>query len=115
VQLPNAAEAGVAKPKITRYLLNGEHSDNGGKARFFRALGYELDRWWMLAEALRAHAQTHSVARTERSAYGTKYVIEGAFPPSNSQHRVRGVWMIDEEAHVPRFITAYPISPLEGR
>jgi hypothetical protein len=74
VQLPNAAEAGVAKPKITRYLLNGEHSENGGKARFFP--GYEPDRWWMLAEALRAHAQTHSVARTESSAYGTKYVIE---------------------------------------
>lgn len=106
VQLPNIDKAKVGEIKLTRYLLNEDHPDNGGKARFFRALGYETERWRDLAQALHTHAEAHSVARTEHSVYGMKCPIEGPFPPSNPQRWVRAVWMIDNDSAIPRFIVS---------
>jgi len=37
MRLPNAHFAVVDREKITEYLLNSEHPDNGGKAAFFIA------------------------------------------------------------------------------
>jgi hypothetical protein len=54
--LPNAHLAVVERRKITEYLLNPTHPDNGGKASFFAALGFDVERWELLAEALRALA-----------------------------------------------------------
>ena len=39
MKLPNAEKAVVERTKITDYLLNAAHPDNGGKAEFFGGLG----------------------------------------------------------------------------
>jgi uncharacterized protein DUF6883 len=45
MKLPNAELALVEREKITEYLLNAEHPDNGGKASFLIALGFQRATW----------------------------------------------------------------------
>jgi len=45
MNLPNATLAVVERQKITQYLLNREHPDNGGKANFFIDLGFNAEHW----------------------------------------------------------------------
>ena len=54
MKLPNARLALVAREKISDYLLNAAHPDNGGKAEFFDSLGFRRDEWEVLARAFRA-------------------------------------------------------------
>jgi hypothetical protein len=50
------------------------------------------------------------VADSERSPYGTKYMIDGALDtPNGVMIRVRTIWIIEKGQDTPRFITAYPI------
>ena len=54
MRLPNADLADVDRAKITEYLLNPEHPDNGGKAAFFVAREFSRSDWEALANALRS-------------------------------------------------------------
>lgn len=45
MKLPNTHLAIVDQDKITGYLLDPAHPDNGGKAPFFLALGFRQDDW----------------------------------------------------------------------
>ena len=55
--LPNANLAEVSHEKIVSYLLNPQHPDGAGKAAFFFAAGFRLDRWEDLASALKGLAE----------------------------------------------------------
>ncbi len=61
MRLPHAERATVARAKIERYLLNLDHPDGGGKARFFRGYGYTPLDWQRLAHDLVWHGQTYAV------------------------------------------------------
>src|SRR5438128_2782287 len=45
MNLPNANLAIVDREKITEYLLNAAHPDNGGKAAFFAGFGFTHRDW----------------------------------------------------------------------
>ena len=75
MRLPNARAAVVERGKITEYLLNGAHPDNGGKAAFFRRLGFRGQEWRALAAAFRELAQTTAVSERLESRHGMKYVF----------------------------------------
>ena len=53
MKLPNAHLAIVEQEKVVEYLLNPAHPDNGGKAAFFRILGFDREDWSVFATALR--------------------------------------------------------------
>lgn len=109
MHLPNAHLAVIDREKITDYLLNPAHPDNGGKARFFKGMEYSTDEWAVLAQALRAHAVRTPVARRIESKHGRKYVLEGPLTtPSGRPVNVRTVWIIDRGSQTPRLVTAYP-------
>jgi hypothetical protein len=74
MRLPNANLAKVEREKITEYLLNIEHPDNGGKAEFFFALGFLRDHWEPLAGSFRRLAREHTVTRSIESVHGMKYI-----------------------------------------
>jgi Domain of unknown function (DUF6883) len=61
MRLPNADLAVVERAKITYYLLNPEHPDNGGKAAFFFALEFSSIDWEVFANAMRRLARTADV------------------------------------------------------
>jgi hypothetical protein len=68
MNLPSASLALVAKVKITDYLLDPAHPDNGGQAEFFHSLGFRRKDWEILARAFRAVAVAAEVAEQVESA-----------------------------------------------
>ncbi len=109
MKLPNAHLALIEREKITEYLLNPAHPDNGGKAAFFQAQGFRCDEWQTLAESLRKHAATGEVTAAMESSHGHKYILDARIgTPSGKMPRVRTVWIVDRGLEAPRLVTAYP-------
>lgn len=109
--LPNGHLAIIEERKLTDYLLNGAHPDNGGKARFFQGLGFSAEDVALFVGALRQVAETGEVIDTIDSRYGIKFVVDGALQAQagNAAARsVRTVWIIERGESVPRLVTAYP-------
>jgi hypothetical protein len=109
MNLPNAELALVERGKITEYLLNREHPENGGKADFFTGLGFRSAEWETMAEALRRLAVGFPVSQSMESAHGKKYIVDGQVEtPSGRTRGVRTVWIIDRGKTIARLVTAYP-------
>jgi hypothetical protein len=109
MNLPNATIALVERQKITEYLLNREHPDNGGKADFFIALGFSVNEWETLAEALGSMALSAQVTQSIESLHGKKYIVDGEIKtPIGKARIVRTVWIVDRGERSPRLVTAYP-------
>jgi hypothetical protein len=110
MKLPNANLAIVDPDRISGYLLSPSHSDNGGKAPSFVALGSRQDDWQSLAAALRKLAGTSPVAKRMESPHGLKYVLDGKIEtPSGRSSTVRTIWIVDAGVETPRLVTAYPL------
>ncbi len=109
LNLPNAHLAIVDREKITDYLLNPAHPDNGGKAKFFLGLGFTAEQWQVFAEALRTLAGSFRVIELVESPHGIKYIVIGLIEtPSGRSPNVRTVWIVDKGNDKPRLVTAYP-------
>lgn len=109
MRLPNCEQANVPQEKLVDYLLSSTHPDGQVKARFFTAYGFASENWQQFAAALVTHAQEHAVASVERTAFGTRYVIEGILrTPDGRNPMVRVVWFIEDGETNPRLVTAYP-------
>jgi hypothetical protein len=110
VTLPNAHLATVERRKITEYLLNPAHPDNGGKARFFCSMGFSKEYWEVMGAALSELAKNGQVVRSSQTAHGRKFVIDGEIEaPSGNKARLRSVWIVDQGVNNPRLVTAYPL------
>lgn len=109
MKLPNPHLALVERGKVTGYLLNGAHPDNGGKAAFFQTLGFHEGDWPTFAAALRKLAEAGEVVKNVESAHGKKYIVDGLIvTPSGKSAMVRSVWIVDQGLVAPRLVTAYP-------
>lgn len=109
MKLPNANLAVVPERKLTHYLLNPAHPDNGGKAEFFTSLGFRVSEWEVLAAALRDLAGTSPVSQQAESPHGRKYVIVGRIEsPDGKPALVQTIWIVDTGTDVARLVTAYP-------
>lgn len=109
MQLPFIDSLRVDESKITHYLLNEVTSR--GKAAFFMRLGFRVERWHILAEALKAHARDNPITSIVDSPYGRRYSVEGPIETPDKrdpQPLVRAVWIIEKLSQAPRLITAYP-------
>lgn len=110
MKLPYVENAVIPEAKITRYLLNDEHSRGKDKAIFFMRFGFSLEQWQVLRDALLEHLQLHEVSSTLDTPEGVHYVIDGTLnTPDEREPNVRTVWAIDTDSEIPRFITAYPL------
>ena len=109
MKLPNADKAVVEREKITDYLLNPAHPDNGGKARFLGGLGFRRSEWKALASAFLALARKAEVAQSMESPHGRKYVIVGRIEsPEGKPAATQTIWVVDKGSDVARLVTAYP-------
>ena len=109
MKLPNGSLATVDERKVADYLLNSTHPDNGGKAAFFRALGYSVQSTASLRLALLELAREGNVVHHVESVHGRKYVVDGVIKaPAGKSAMVRTVWIVDTGDTVPRLVTAYP-------
>ena len=108
MKLPHASVAVVDREKITEYLLNREHPDNGGKADFFIALGFSIDKWETLAEALQQLAIRSEVSLSMESPHGKKYIVDAKIEtPIGKTPIVRTIWIVDTGESIARLVTAY--------
>lgn len=108
-RLPNAGIGRVDTRKLSDYLLNPAHPDNGGKAAFFLGLGFARSDVATLGSALLSLAVEGTLARRVISVHGTKFVVDGILQsPSGSEAVVRPVWIVDTGDDAPRLVTAYP-------
>ena len=109
MKLPNANLALVQREKITEYLLNSDHSENGGKADFFTGLGFSSTEWRTMAEALRRLVANFPVSQSVDSPHGKKYIVDGQIEtPSGKTRGVRTVWIVNRGETIARLVTAYP-------
>jgi len=109
MKLPNAEIALVEREKIVNYLLNGAHPDNGGKAKFFEALGFRRDQWETMVSAFRKLAREAEVSQSSESPHGQKYVVVAEIEsPSGRAAMLQSVWIVDRGLDRPRLVTAYP-------
>jgi hypothetical protein len=109
--LPNLEHAVVEDSKIKDYLLNGQHPDGGSKARFFIRAGFSPSQLADFRLFLIRHAKDHPVARVEKTAFGTKYIIDGKVEgPKQYSFGLRTVWMTPTSSSFPILITAYPLT-----
>ena len=110
MKLPNLNDLIVEREKVTGYLLNLDHRYGATKARFFIALGFSIDEWSSLADALREHGRTNDIAASRETGHGPRYAVEGELStPSGGQAFIRSVWQFDKGSVAPRLITAYPV------
>lgn len=109
MQLPHAIAAEVSREKIVDYLLNLQHADGAGKAEFFLAVGFRVERWQELADALKKLAGRAPVTGSVESSHGSKYIIDGRIDtPGGRVVGVRTIWIVDMGHQFPRLVTAFP-------
>lgn len=109
MKLPNDLRTVVDREKITEYLLNPIHPDNGGKAEFFTRFGFSRDNWETMARALETLATNENITGTIESPHGRKYVIVGKIKVASGETpSIRTIWIVDKGADVARLVTAYP-------
>jgi len=109
MELPNKSRSHVPLEKVTDYLLSETHVVGKSKAIYFRSYGFNDENANDLANGLLAIAQNAQVESSERSPYGTKYVMDGELEtPNGDMIQVRTVWIIETNDDTPRFVTAYP-------
>lgn len=114
--LPYSEQAIVSRRKLVDYLLSEAHPDGRGKARFFTAHGFSSAAWETLAAALRDHALTHPVGERMETAFGVRYVVEGALvAPDGRTPAVRSVWFLRAGGETPELVTAYPLKRRSSR
>ena len=108
MKLPHVENVVVALDKA-RYLLDANHSQNGGKAAFFLAFGFRLDAPEILAETLLRHVLAHDVTDVQQHAYGTRDTVSGSLEtPDGRNPTVDAGWFIDPGSVTPRLTTATP-------
>ena len=109
MKLPNTNQAAVGREKIVDYLLNPGHPDNGGKADFFTQLGFQRERWEVLAAALKALTVSAEVTSASETPHGKKYVVTGQIQsPGGKSPLVQSIWIVDKNRNTARLVTAYP-------
>lgn len=110
MKLPHYERCEVPEAKITRYLLDLTSEAGQTKARYFLAFGFTIEKWGIMAAALKQHAADHELASVRPMPHGTHYLVEGELrTPDGRNPLVRSVWKIDENREVPVLVTAYPL------
>ena len=107
IHLPQ--ERRIAPSKLTGYLLHPSNSQ--GKAAFFQRMGFSLENWPALQQALLIHAESAALINVLAGPYGERYILSG--PLSTPIGRVTpplltAVWMREHHQPWAKLITAYP-------
>ena len=106
--LPDAEAAVVDEIKIRDYLLNAAHSQNGGKAAYFHAFGFDQADHRLLRTALLRHAAVNHIAERSASAHGRKFVVRFFIETPDGRNPCISTVCIIEGSLPPRLVTAYP-------
>ena len=108
-RLPNLDRAIVPEVKVVNYLLSFRHPGGRAKARFLESFGFHAKDWYVLRNAVIAHAATNEVTASHQTRFGTRYEIDGPLlAPDGRAPMVRVVWFVESLENVPRLVTLVP-------
>lgn len=108
-EIPNLAGAIISDEKVTAYLLNLSHPDGRGKAIFFNRKGFNLDNISEFKEMLLEHVRQSSNIKTQKTPWGTKYIVTGSvYLKGENVFNLTSVWIIENGDSFPKLATAYP-------
>jgi hypothetical protein len=109
VYLPNRDSATVDQAKVRDYLLSPSHPVGRFKSVFFAALGFSVEDWHVLRDALLELARSAEATPGQASPFGQKFEIRARLQgPSGRSAPVVTVWMVSNGRDFPHFITAFP-------
>lgn len=100
----------IAEAKVTKYLLNLDHPDGRGKAKFFIDHGFAVDQPQALESAIHHHAQLNDLSSIEVGNYGTKSIVQCSIPtPDGRNPCILVVWIHEQGCDQQKLVTAYPL------
>ncbi len=107
--LPNSENAYISEMKVRDYLLNINHIEGGSKAKYFGNYGFNLTNEDDFVRSLKSIVQQNEVHEEIRNKFGTKYIIYGRLrTPDDRNPEVTTIWIIENNANIPKLVTAYP-------
>jgi hypothetical protein len=72
-------------------------------------LGFERERWEILAGALKTMVAESKAATVTESPHGKKYLVVGQIlSPTGKSAQVKSIWIVDKNQDTARLVTAYP-------
>ncbi|GGE74807.1 DUF6883 domain-containing protein [Sphingomonas prati] len=102
-------ERDIPPQKITGYLLDPNHPEGGGKAKFLMAHGFHARQPQLLANAIHAHAELNYIEETVHNNYGTKHIVRCRIPtPDGRNPCIQVIWIREHGCETHRLVTAYP-------
>ncbi len=99
MKLPHQSQ--IAEDKLTKYLLLPRM--RADKSKFLSLGGYTLENWKTLEEDIRSLLKNEAFEE-EVTEFGTLYSITGNL----RNLRVKTVWIWEQGAELPRFVTLVP-------
>ena len=109
MKVPNYHNAHIPTDKIEGYILSKTHPIGKTKALFFEQIGYTIENKDLFIEDIYSILKENSVARKVENDFGIKYIVKGKVGERFGKPvAVITIWLIEEGASNPRFITAYP-------
>ena len=107
--LPNSENAYISQVKVRDYLLNINHTEGGSKATYFGNYGFNLTNEDDFVRSLKRIVQQNEVYEEIRNKFGIKYIIYGRLhTPDGRNPEVTTIWIIENNANIPKLVTAYP-------
>ena len=109
MHLPNRDRVVVDDAKVRESLLSSSHPSGRFKSVFFVGLGFSLDEWTALRDALLELGRSGEAQSGQHSPYGQKFEIRGILRgPSGREAEVVTVWMVSNDKDFAHFVTAFP-------
>lgn len=102
----------ISEAKLRDYLLNPDHPQNSGKAKFPLAGGFRADDLGTFEAALIEHLRCGRHVQRDISRFGgsVRLVIEDPLcVPDGRTPLVRSAWLIEENPLSAVLLTAFPI------
>lgn len=97
-QLPDCEKARIEDAKLYKYLLNTEHPEGKSKARFYKLVGYTIDKGEQLRVDLLTLACSGSVTNELPNRVGRKYVVVGTVnAPNGKSYKILSVWAAESQ------------------
>lgn len=99
----------IAESKLSGYLLNKNHSIGSHKAIYFEKLGYNINNWKILRDALIEHINSADNSEIIENQFGVKIVVINRIKSIIGKHPIiKSVWFIENNEKILKFVTAYP-------
>ena len=93
-------------PEKLQYLLSPREQDD--KCEFLMRLGFAVDAFGILEQAIRQHAEAVEAVADGVDVYGERFVVVALLDGPVAGRLVRSVWVRRTGETTVRFVTMYP-------